>query len=62
MNIQIRQVTTAEGARWQVNLDQHGVSFRSEAEARDFVRVLQDRLKAPHPLPARGIAEVRSAS
>jgi hypothetical protein len=62
MNIQIRQVTTAEGARWQVSLDQHGVSFRSEAEARDFVRVLQARLKAPHPLPWRGLAEVRSAS
>ena len=62
MNIQIRQVPTAEGARWQVSLDQHGVSFRSEAEARDFVRVLQARLTAPHPLPGRGLAEVRSAS
>lgn len=62
MNIQIRQITTAEGARWQVNLDQHGVSFRSEAEARDFVRVLQSRLQAPHPLPWRDSREARSAS
>ncbi|WP_137974167.1 hypothetical protein [Pseudomonas sp. F(2018)] len=61
MNIDIHQVKTAEGTRWQVSLDQHRVSFRNEAEARDFVRVLQTRLKAPHPLPGRGIAEVRSA-
>ena len=61
MNIRIRQVMTSEGARWQVSLDQHGVSFRSEAEARDFVSVLQSRLQAPHPLPWRGSPEVRSA-
>jgi hypothetical protein len=61
MNIDIRQVKTAEGTRWQVSLDQHGVSFRSEAEARDFVRVLQARLQAPHPLPWRA-TEVRTAS
>lgn len=35
---------------WQVQLDQHVVSFRSEAEARAFVAVLETRLKAPHPL------------
>ena len=53
MNIRIRQVETREGSRWQVCLDRHGISFRSEAEARDFVDVLQTRLKAPHPLPWR---------
>ena len=62
MNIDIHQVKTAEGTRWQVSLDQHGVSFRSEAEARDFVRVLQARLRAPHPLPWRADPEIRSAS
>ena len=62
MNIQIRQVKTAEGARWQVCLDQQGVSFRSEAEALDFVDVLQKRLKAPHPLPWRTANAVRTAS
>ncbi|HBZ95226.1 MAG TPA: hypothetical protein DEO91_16480 [Pseudomonas sp.] len=36
---------------WQVRLDQHGVSFRSEEEARQFVARLQARLRAPHTLP-----------
>lgn len=36
---------------WQVRLDQHCVSFRSEAEARHFVGILQARLRAPHVLP-----------
>ncbi|AYN08857.1 hypothetical protein ABGT18_19615 [Pseudomonas putida] len=35
---------------WQVQLDQHVVSFRSEAEARAFVATLETRLQAPHPL------------
>ena len=35
---------------WQVRLDQHVVSFRSEAEARAFVATLETRLRAPHPL------------
>ncbi|MGE7994182.1 hypothetical protein ACQKPE_24850 [Pseudomonas sp. NPDC089554] len=35
---------------WQVQLDQHVVSFRSEAEARAFVALLETRLKAPHIL------------
>jgi len=35
---------------WQVQLDQHVVSFRSEAEARKFVATLQRRLRAPHAL------------
>ncbi|TXH97826.1 MAG: hypothetical protein E6Q72_01855 [Pseudomonas sp.] len=62
MDIQIRQVSTADGLRWQVCLDQHGVSFRSEAEARDFVSTLQKRLRAPHPLPWRGTPEARTGS
>ncbi|MHC6227564.1 hypothetical protein ACYU03_22825 [Pseudomonas sp. X10] len=39
---------------WQVQLDQHVVSFRSEAEARRFVATLQSRLQAPHPLKQAG--------
>lgn len=35
---------------WQVQMDQHLVSFRSEAEARAFVALLEARLRAPHPL------------
>jgi len=35
---------------WQVRLDQHVVSFRSEAEARAFVVTLETRLQAPHQL------------
>lgn len=36
---------------WQVRLDQHCVSFRSEEEARQFVAKLEARLRAPHNLP-----------
>ncbi len=39
---------------WQVQLDQHVVSFRSEAEARSFVALLEARLNAPHPLTRAG--------
>nr|NLU59351.1 hypothetical protein [Pseudomonas sp. BIGb0427] len=42
------------GCPWQVQLDQHVVSFRSEAEARAFVNTLQTRLQAPHPLKRSG--------
>nr|WP_225923068.1 hypothetical protein [Pseudomonas xantholysinigenes] len=35
---------------WQVQLDQHVVSFRNEAEARAFVALLEARLNAPHAL------------
>ncbi|MDE3737371.1 MULTISPECIES: hypothetical protein [Pseudomonas] len=51
MKILVRPTTTPQGASWQVCLDQHAVSFRSEAEARRFVSVLEERLKAPHVLP-----------
>lgn len=36
---------------WQVRLDQHCVSFRSEEDARQFVTRLESRLRAPHRLP-----------
>ncbi|SES03112.1 hypothetical protein [Pseudomonas soli] len=39
---------------WQVQLDQHVVSFRSEAEARSFVALLEARLSAPHTLTQAG--------
>jgi hypothetical protein len=51
MNVVIQLVETAKGRCWQVRLDQHSVSFRSEEEARQFVATLQARLQAPHPLP-----------
>ncbi len=62
MNVSIQQVKTAHGARWQVRMDQHGVSFRSEAEAQQFLNVLRTRLQAPHPLPWRATPTLRSAS
>lgn len=51
MNIVIRPLTMARGNCWQVSMDQHSVSFRSETEARDFVATLEARLRAPHVLP-----------
>ncbi|CAM3938852.1 MULTISPECIES: hypothetical protein [Pseudomonadaceae] len=45
---------------WQVRLDQHCVSFRSEAEAHQFVARLEARLRAPHRLPE--LPEQRRAS
>jgi hypothetical protein len=38
-------------SQWQVRLDQHAVTFRSEAEARAFTRLLEARIHAPHQLP-----------
>ncbi|WP_178081725.1 hypothetical protein [Pseudomonas sp. FFUP_PS_473] len=54
MNIVVKAVATKSGSPWQVQLDQHVVSFRSEAEARAFVTTLQARLQAPHPLKRVG--------
>ncbi|MBB2497465.1 hypothetical protein [Aquipseudomonas ullengensis] len=51
MKIIVRTVMTPQGSRWQVCLDRHGVTFRSEAEAKQFVRTLENRLQAPHALP-----------
>ena len=53
MNVQIQQVHTPQGLRWQVTLDQHVVTFAHEAEARQFFTTLQARLQAPHSLPAQ---------
>jgi hypothetical protein len=41
----------AQGSQWQVRMDQHVVSFRTEADARAFVNTLEARLQAPHRLP-----------
>jgi hypothetical protein len=51
MNISIHPLNTPEGLRWQVRFITHGVTFRSETEARQFVATLQARLQAPHRLP-----------
>lgn len=52
MNISILPLNKPEGPCWQVSFASHRVSFRSEAEARQFVATLEARLRAPHPLPA----------
>ncbi len=51
MNIMIQPVNNTEGRGWQVRFAKHSVTFRSEAEARQFVSTLQARLQAPHVLP-----------
>lgn len=61
MDIRIQPLQTSAGPRWQVCIDKQGVSFRSEREAREFVNRLEERLKAPHPLPWRP-GQLRSAS
>jgi putative alpha-1,2-mannosidase len=48
MKILIKELAKSQ---WQVRLDQHAVTFRSEAEARAFTRTLEARLHAPHPFP-----------
>jgi len=53
MKVLVRESTKSQGSQWQVRMDQHVVSFRSEAEARAFVRTLESRLLAPHQLPNR---------
>ncbi|MDI2593618.1 hypothetical protein NYP20_03515 [Pseudomonas sp. N3-W] len=50
MKILIKEVATSQ---WQVRLDQHAVTFRSEAEALAFTRTLEARLQAPHKIPDR---------
>ncbi|WP_178116444.1 hypothetical protein [Pseudomonas brassicae] len=54
MKIVVSASARKAGCPWQVQLDQHVVSFRSEAEARAFVTTLQNRLQAPHPLRRTG--------
>ena len=53
MDIQIRPLTPFEGSHWEVRMDRNRVTFRSEAEARNFAQLLQARLAAPHTLPQR---------
>jgi hypothetical protein len=50
MNLVIQPLNQPQGC-WQGRLEQHRVTFRSEAEARQFVATLQARLQAPHSLP-----------
>lgn len=54
MDIRIRALKGPLGTHWQVSLDRHQVSFRSESEARQFVATLEARVQAPHVLPAAG--------
>jgi hypothetical protein len=51
MKILIKALAKSPAGPWQVQLDRHAVTFRSEAEARHFVSTLQTRLHAPHTLP-----------
>ncbi|WP_177431243.1 MULTISPECIES: hypothetical protein [unclassified Pseudomonas] len=51
MKILIKELAHPQGSQWQVRLDQHAVTFRSEAEARAFTQTLQARLQAPHQIP-----------
>ncbi|MFJ2537896.1 MULTISPECIES: hypothetical protein [unclassified Pseudomonas] len=48
MKILIKEVAKSQ---WQVRLDQHAVTFRSEAEALAFIRTLEARICAPHQIP-----------
>jgi hypothetical protein len=48
MKILIKELAKSQ---WQVRLDQHAVTFRSEAEARAFMRTLEARIQAPHQIP-----------
>ena len=48
MKILIKEVAKSQ---WQVRLDQHAVTFRSEAEALAFTRILEGRIQAPHQIP-----------
>lgn len=52
MKILIRALANSNGNKWQVQLDQQSVNFRTESEALAFVRTLQARLQAPHSYPA----------
>jgi len=52
MLIRIQPLKQPAGACWQVRLDNHSVTFRTEADARRFVATLQARLQAPHALPS----------
>jgi hypothetical protein len=53
MKILIKELAKSQGPQWQVRIDQHAVTFRSEAEARAFAHTLETRLQAPHRFPDR---------
>lgn len=55
MKIQLDPPQQPARPLWQVHLDQHRVSFRSEAEARQFIATLESRLSAPHALPGSSL-------
>lgn len=48
MKILLKEVAKSQ---WQVRLDQHVVTFRTEAEAKAFANTLQARILAPHNFP-----------
>lgn len=50
MKVVIQPMNKSASRCWQVRLDQHSVTFHSEAEARQFVATLEARLQAPHSL------------
>jgi hypothetical protein len=49
MKVEIKPAQSKAG--WEVTLDTCAVSFHSHEEAEAFVKRLQARLDAPHPLP-----------
>lgn len=51
MKILIKALARSQGNKWQVRLDQHAFTFRTEAEARAFALTLQTRIQAPHTIP-----------
>lgn len=50
MKILLNELANPTGHQWQVHLDQHVVTFRSEGEAKAFIATLQARLQAPHTI------------
>ena len=56
MNISIQPLKKAEGMCWQVRFVGNSVTFRSEAEARQFVATLEARLQSPHHWPKQRAA------
>lgn len=55
MKILIKELAKSQ---WQVRLDQHTVTFRSEAEARAFTRTLEARLHALISFPTSSSARL----
>ena len=54
MKILIKELAKSQ---WQVRLDQHAVTFRSEAEARAFTRTLEAR----KPRSEAGVSRLHAA-